>query len=177
MISSEPLLDRGSGPGPSRIVIADDHPLFRDALKQMLRERSDLEVVGEASDGREALELCRQLRPDLVLMDLRMPGMGGLEATCAIKRELPQVVVLILTAFEDEKHLAEAIRAGAAGYTKARLRISVETLDVKRGELTQFDPANSGLHVDTDEVTVSVEGTFPHRAVHTVGKPRRLSLT
>ncbi len=82
----------------------------------MLRERSDLVVVGEAADGREAVKLCRRLRPELVLMDLRMPKMDGFEATREIKRELPSTIVLVLTAFEETDYLLEALKAGASGY-------------------------------------------------------------
>jgi DNA-binding NarL/FixJ family response regulator len=100
----------------SRIVIADDHPLYRDALKRMVSEASDFSVVGEAADGREALELCRRLHPTLVVMDVRMPLMDGLAATRAIKAEFPLTIVLILTCFEDSHYLEEAINAGAGGY-------------------------------------------------------------
>ncbi len=100
----------------SRVLIADDHPLYRDALKQMISRQSNLQVIGEAADGQEALELCRRLRPDLVLMDVRMPQMDGLAATRAIKEEFPHTIVLILTSFEDLNYLLEAIRSGAAGY-------------------------------------------------------------
>ncbi len=105
-----------SAPTATKIVIADDHPLFRDALRRILSAQRDFEVVAEASDGKEALEFCREYQPEVVLMDLHMPTMGGIEATQAIKRELPQVIVLVLTAFEDAYYLAEALRAGAAGY-------------------------------------------------------------
>ena len=101
---------------PSRIIVADDHPLFRTALRQMLSEQSDLKVVTEAADGREAVRLCRRLRPGLVLMDVRMPKMDGLEATREIKRESPSIIVLMLTAFEDPDYLLEALKAGASGY-------------------------------------------------------------
>ena len=104
------------GEAPSRIVVVDDHPLFRSALLRVLESKANLEVVGEAGDGVEAVEVCRRSRPELVLMDVMMPRADGLEATRAIKREFPHTVVLVLTAFEDPDYLAKALRAGAAGY-------------------------------------------------------------
>jgi DNA-binding NarL/FixJ family response regulator len=102
---------------PSRILLADNHHLFRSTLRQLLsRPPAALEVVGEAFDGQEALELCRRLQPDLVLMDVRMPRMGGIEATSAIREEFPQIIVLIMTSFGDPEFLSEALKAGAAGY-------------------------------------------------------------
>lgn len=106
----------GGEPESSRVLIADDHPLYRGALKQMISQRSNLQVVGEAADGQEALEFCRRLLPDLVLMDVRMPQMDGLAATRAIKKEFPHTIVLILTSFDDPNYLLEALRSGAAGY-------------------------------------------------------------
>lgn len=103
-------------PRPARILIADDHPLFRAALAQTLHGSPGLEVVGEAEDGEDAVGLCRRLRPDLVLVDVRMPRMDGLEATRAIRREFPGIIVLVMTALEEPGYLAEAVRAGAAGY-------------------------------------------------------------
>jgi DNA-binding NarL/FixJ family response regulator len=100
----------------ARIIVADDHPLFRSALVDTLRRCPNVEVTGEAAHGQEALELCRRLKPDLVLMDVRMPEMNGPEATRAIKRELPRTVVLMITASDEPGHLAEALEAGAAGY-------------------------------------------------------------
>ena len=110
------LEDSRAAREPSRIVVADDHPLFRSALRQTLESHSDFEVVGEAANGREALELCRRLRPELVLMDLRMPQMDGVAATHAIKREFPETLVLILTAVDESAGLSDALEAGAAGY-------------------------------------------------------------
>lgn len=99
-----------------RLIIADDHELVRTGLRNLLAPEPDLEVVGEARDGQEALELCRELEPDLVLMDVRMPRMDGLEATRRIKRENPRVSVMMVTMHESESYLLEAVRAGAAGY-------------------------------------------------------------
>ncbi len=102
--------------GAARLVLVDDHELAREGLRDMLADVPDVEVVGEAADGQEALELCRRVRPDLVLMDLRMPRMDGLAATRAIKRELPKTSVLVMTMHENPDYLLEALRAGAAGY-------------------------------------------------------------
>ena len=110
------LRDSRAPQGPSRIVIADDHPLFRSALVRMCDAASDLEVVGEAANGHQALELCRRLRPELVLMDLRMPKMDGIAATHAIKREFPEILVLILSALDDSTGLSDSLQVGAAGY-------------------------------------------------------------
>lgn len=100
----------------AQILIADDHELVRDGFKHMLGYEGDLELIGEASTGREAVELCRRLDPALVLMDVRMPGMNGLEATRTIKAEQPEVSVLIISIYRNTDYLLEAIEAGAAGY-------------------------------------------------------------
>ena len=98
-----------------RILIADDHALFRDSLRSLL-EAHDLEVVAEAKDGKEAVEMAWETKPDVVLMDLTMPEMDGLEATKQLSAELPDVKVIILTASDDDTHLFDAIKAGAKGY-------------------------------------------------------------
>ena|SRR5215217_6048029 len=100
----------------ARIIIADDHYLFRSALVDVLMNQSTFEVIAEATNGQEALQLCRRLKPDLVVMDVRMPKIDGLQATRQIKRELPHTVVLMMTASEVPGHLAQALKAGAAGY-------------------------------------------------------------
>ena len=101
---------------PAQLLIVDDHDLMRETTRLMLEGEPDLEVVGEAVNGRHALELCRQLRPDLVLMDVRMPEMDGLTATRAIKEELPAISVLLVTAYESDDYRWEGASAGAAGY-------------------------------------------------------------
>ena len=102
--------------GVARLVLVDDHERAREGLRDMLADLPDVEVVGDVADGREALELCRRARPDLVLMDLRMPRMDGLAATWAIKRELPETIVLVMMMHENPDYLLQALRAGVAGY-------------------------------------------------------------
>lgn len=98
-----------------QVMIVDDHPLVRDGIRAML-ESSGMDVVAEASSGGEAADLVAKLQPDVVLMDIRMPGVDGLEATRRIKETAPTVAVIIVTSFESQDYLVRAIEAGAAGY-------------------------------------------------------------
>jgi DNA-binding NarL/FixJ family response regulator len=102
--------------GPARLLLADDHGLIRSGLRHMLSREQDLEVVGEATNGLEAVQLCRRLKPDLVLMDVRMPQMDGLKATHQIKAHQPEVRVLVVSTYENPVYMFEALKAGAAGY-------------------------------------------------------------
>ncbi|MBV9453898.1 MAG: response regulator transcription factor [Rubrobacter sp.] len=106
-----------------RVLVVDDSPLARRAIHALLRRGSGFEVIGEAEDGSQALVLARQLKPDLVLMDINMPRCDGLLATRLIKRELPQVVVVILSVSDDAGDLFEAIRSGAQGYLLKSLEL------------------------------------------------------
>jgi len=99
-----------------RVLLADDHPIVRDGPRLVLETADDLEVVGEASDGVEALALVGSDRPDVVLMDLRMPGMDGIEATRRVREEFPEVEIVVLTTYGDDDLLLRALRAGARGY-------------------------------------------------------------
>jgi DNA-binding NarL/FixJ family response regulator len=127
-------------------LIADDHALFRAGIRVMLSSRPDIEVVGEAADGEEAVALCRKTRPDLVMMDITMPRMDGVAATRTIKSEFPKTSVLVLTAYADEDLLMEAVRAGAAGFVVKDAVGPIELLDAVRGVL------NGESHVDQDLV-------------------------
>lgn len=101
---------------PLRVLVADDHPLFRDGLRTLLGSTPEAELVGEASTGEEAVYLAAELQPDVVLMDVQMPGMGGIEAIRRIASESPHVRVLVVTMFEDDATVFQAMRAGARGY-------------------------------------------------------------
>ena len=98
------------------VLITDDHGVVRQGLRMFLSRDPDLEVVGDASNGQEALQLARQIKPDVVLMDLLMPGMDGIEATEAIRTELPEVEVIALTSVLEDASVTGAVRAGAIGY-------------------------------------------------------------
>ena len=99
-----------------RVLIADDHQFFRDGVRVLLETQPDLEYAGEAASGDEAVCLCAELQPDVVLMDVQMPGMSGVEATRQIRSSSPQIRVLVVTMFEDDQLVFAAMRAGARGY-------------------------------------------------------------
>ena len=116
---------------PIRVVVVDDHALFRRGLDNVLSGEPDLEVVGEAADGLEALEVCAALAPDVVLMDVRMPGASGIEAARRIREARPETRVVMLTVSDDEEDLFEAVRAGANGYLLKEVSID-EVADAVR---------------------------------------------
>lgn len=99
-----------------KVLLADDHTLWRQGLRRVLEMDERICVVGEAANGDEVIELARSVQPDLVLMDINMPGPNGVEATKAIKREYPEIGIIVLTIHDDQEYLFEVIRAGAAGY-------------------------------------------------------------
>lgn len=101
---------------PVRILIADDQTLMRDGLKTILDLEDDMEVIGTASNGLEALEMTEKLKPDAVLMDIRMPVMDGVECTRLIKKKFPDIAVIMLTTFNDEEYIIQALTYGASGY-------------------------------------------------------------
>ncbi|RMF90876.1 MAG: DNA-binding response regulator [Nitrospinota bacterium] len=105
---------------PIKLLIADDHALFREGIKALLSAYDDLEVVGEAADGREAIERVQTCRPDIVLMDIAMPGLGGLEATLELKKRFPELKILILTQYDNREYLYRFLKAGVSGYVLKR---------------------------------------------------------
>lgn len=103
-----------------RLLLVDDHVLMRSGLRLILNAQPDMEVVGEAAEGREALEKARELSPDIVLMDITMPGMSGLDALERLKKEMPAVKVILLTAHDDETYMERAMTSGGSGYVLKR---------------------------------------------------------
>jgi DNA-binding NarL/FixJ family response regulator len=99
-----------------RVLIVDDHALHRDGTRRILEQHDDIEVVGDASSGEVALALVNRLAPDVVLMDVRLPGMNGLEATTRITRDHPDVKVIVVTAYDDDEFIRGALEAGAVGF-------------------------------------------------------------
>jgi len=102
--------------GKVRVLLCDDHTLFREGIKAILKDELSIEIVGEADNGRQAVALARQLHPDIVLMDIAMPDLGGFEATHRILRADPKTKVLILTMYEEEEVITRCLDAGASGY-------------------------------------------------------------
>ena len=99
-----------------RVLCVDDHPIVREGIAAMIASQDDIVTVGEASNGMAAIEQYRQLKPDVVVMDLRMPGMGGVEATTQIKRQFPSARIIVLTTYEGDEDIHRALEAGAQGY-------------------------------------------------------------
>lgn len=117
-----------------RVLLVDDHPLMREGIASMIASQPDMEVVGEASDGLEAMIKAKELSPDLILMDIQMPGIDGIEATRQIIKDLPAVVIVMLTVRDDEEKLFEAIKCGARGYLLKNIRSS-QMIEMLRGAL------------------------------------------
>ena len=103
-------------PKKTRILIAEDHTIVRQGLSALINRQPDMQVVGEAKDGKEAVDKTKELRPDVVLMDIAMKHMNGLEATAQIKKIVPEVKVLVLTMYENEEYIFQILRVGASGY-------------------------------------------------------------
>jgi DNA-binding NarL/FixJ family response regulator len=129
-----------------KILIADDHALLRDGLKALVNEQPDMEVVGEAENGRMALEQARKLQPDIVLMDISMPDVNGAQATRQLKRVCPNVHVLALTAHEDNSYLRHMLEAGASGFLlkRAAAQQLIQAIRVVSSAGCYIDPTFAG---------------------------------
>ncbi len=132
-----------------RVLIADDHTMFREGVRALLEKSTDIEVVGEAVNGSEAIQKCKQLQPGVILMDVAMPGLGGLEATLEIKSIFPQIKILVLTQYDNKEYVFRFLKAGAAGYVLKKAA-STELLSAIRA-------VNSGglfLHPDVTPAVI-----------------------
>ena len=145
-------------PPAIRILIVDDHPVLRAGVAAMLGNQGDLIVVGEAGDGAEALELFRALHPDVIVMDLQMPGMNGIDATLAIRAEAPSAKILVLTTYAGDAQAVRALRAGATGYLlKNSLRTqivdAVRSVHAGKRHIDSDVSEQIALHVADDPLT------------------------
>jgi len=143
-----------------RVLIVDDHTLVRDGIRALLALVADIEVVGEASNGKEALEKTKELSPDVVLMDLAMPVMGGLEATRRIRREYAQVKVLALTQYDDSEYVVPIIQAGARGFVTKMGAFSELTAAIQavyRGEAF-LSPSAAAALIEECQHEIPTEG-------------------
>ena len=139
-----------------RVLIADDHAILREGVRALLSATDDIEVIGQASDGREAVDQCRKLAPDIVLMDIAMPGLGGLEAALEIRKEGLRSRVLILSQYEDPEYVRRLLKAGVAGYVlkkSAGSELVGAIRAVHRG----------GLVLDPEVARVAMEQADPRR--------------
>ena len=129
-----------------KILLADDHPIVREGLKTLILTQSDMEVIGEASDGQEACQQASLLQPDLVIMDISMPGLSGTQATERLCRECPKVKVLVLTIHEDKGYIRQLLAAGAAGYVLKRAAGEelIHAIRVVSAGRTYLDPDMAG---------------------------------
>ena len=139
---------------PIRILLADDHAMVREGTREILDHYPDLDVVGEAEDGDQAVQLAIQLQPDVILMDIGMPRVNGIEATRRIKAQYPQIAILVLTAYDDDQYVVAILQAGAAGYLLKSARGS-ELVEAVRA-------VNAGESVLTPSVARKVVGRLAH---------------
>lgn len=148
-----------------RVLIADDHTIFREGVRALLAQMGDLEVVGEAADGHEAIEQCRRLVPDVVLMDIGMPGLGGLEATLEIRRQQPDIKIIALTQYDDREYLRRFLKAGVAGYVlkkSAGSELAAAIRAAFRGGLALDPEVAREAAEDWTNVTPGVEAGDPY---------------
>lgn len=144
-----------------RVLLAEDHAMVRSGIKSLLEDVEWIEVVGEASNGRQALQFLRQNSADVVVMDITMPGLNGLEATARVKRTMPAVQVLILSMYANEEHVIQAFRQGASGYLvkdAAASELEKAIGAVARGERfmgSSLDAARIKQHLDSPSKSVS----------------------
>ncbi len=131
-----------------KLLVADDHKIFRQGIKKLLDEESDLQVVGEAADGREAVKKATELKPDVILMDIAMANLNGLEATKQIKKVLPDIKVIMLTMHKNEEYVLQSFQAGASGYI------------LKEGAVEELVSAIRSIHQDKSVLSPTISKTL-----------------
>lgn len=137
-----------------RVLIADDHAILREGVRALLQATEDIEVVGEAADGRRAVELCAELDPDVVLMDIAMPGLGGIEATLELRKQGARAKVLVMSQYEDREYVRRLLKAGVSGYVlkkSAGAELANSIRAVSRG----------GLVLDPEVARAAMESSAP----------------
>jgi DNA-binding NarL/FixJ family response regulator len=159
---------------PIRIILVDDHAMLRQGTAELIRRDPDIEVVGEAEDGQQAVELASRLRPDIVVMDVRMPVLSGIEATRQIRETLPEVQVLVLTAHDDDQYIFSLLHAGASGYLLKSAPVSelVKAIHLVQAGESPLHPSIARKVV----VRMSAEGTGSLETVDPSSKVEGLTL-
>jgi DNA-binding NarL/FixJ family response regulator len=158
---------------PIRIILVDDHAMLRQGTAELIRRDPDIEVVGEAEDGQQAVELASRLRPDIVVMDVRMPVLSGIEATRQIRETLPEVQVLVLTAHDDDQYIFSLLHAGASGYLLKSAPVSelVKAIHLVQAGESPLHPSIARKVV----VRMSAEGTGSFETVDPSSKVEGLT--
>lgn len=142
-----------------KILLADDHPAFREGLSRLLSEQDDFIIVGEAVDGEEAVKLANELKPDVAVVDVAMPNLSGIEATKQIKEVCPDTAVLIVSAYDDEPYVINAIEAGAAGYLLKSIRVRELSAAIRAVHNDEMIFDSSAARKVFDSMTVSKDKT------------------
>lgn len=164
------MTNKGPDPKPERtvrVLVVDDQRLMRDGIASLLSIQEGIEVVGTAANGQEAVEQALALQPNVVLMDVRMPIMDGVEATAEVRRRLPTCQVLMLTTFDDEEHIIDALRAGAVGYLLKDIPAYdlAQAVQAAHKGIYQLDPTVAG------KVVASLAGLGSHSNTVQAGSP------
>lgn len=163
-----PIVVESGEPRPLRVVLADDHAVVREGLKTLVNAQPDMRVVGEAADGDAAWRAARALAPDLLVLDLSMPGVGGAEAAARVRRDCPGVRILVLTVHEERAYLAPLLRVGVAGYVLKRTAPE----DLVRALRTV---SRGGVYLDAGVADVVVGGFLEHQRGRAAGGHPALS--
>lgn len=150
----------------ARILLAEDHIVMREGLRGLISQQADMEVVGEANDGEQAIELARQLRPDVIIMDVRMRGIDGVEATRQIKAEMPDLKVVVLSAYDNREYIVGMAKAGMSGYLLKDCAFEelVGAIRTVLQNKSYLSPAAATVILDAQSEVEATQGAFLHNA-------------